>query len=143
MQLHADTVDFRFHSTVFQLVRYCVVGASGVVVNFCGYALLVSETRIEPVVAAVCSFCLACSSNYLWNRSWTFREEQGAFAAQASRFFVTSVGALLLNLGILHLLLTTGVGTYAAQAIAICLVAPMSFVGSKIWAFRVETGQGA
>lgn len=118
-----------------QLVRFCVVGGTGYVVNLAVYALLLDVVGLHYLSAAVGSFLVAVTNNYTWNRLWTFRSQRGGVAYQGARFFVVSTIALLANLAVLHLLVTVGLGEKTAQAIAIVLVTPVNFVGNKLWSF--------
>ena len=118
-----------------QLVKFCVVGATGYVVNLAVYSLLVGLFEIHYIPAAVCSFLVAVTNNYFWNRHWTFRAQRGHVAYQGARFLVVSTLALGANLVVLHLLVTAGLGEIPAQAIAIVLVTPINFVGNKLWSF--------
>jgi len=118
-----------------QLVKFCVVGASGYVVNIAVYTLLLDVAGLHYISAAVGSFIVAVTSNYTWNRLWTFRAERGGVAYQGMRFLIVSTVALLANLAVLHLLVTLGLGEVVAQAIAIVLVTPVNFVGNKLWSF--------
>ena len=119
-----------------QLLKFCVVGGSGYVVNLAVYASLVRLAEMHYLVAAVCSFLVAVTNNYTWNRVWTFRGERGHVAYQGMRFLVVSVFALGANLVCLRALVALGVGKILAQAIAIILVTPLNFVGNKLWSFR-------
>ena len=119
-----------------ELVKFCVVGASGYVVNLIVYTLLLKGAGFHYVPAAIGSFLVAVANNYLWNRTWTFRHQRGHFVLQGMRFFVVSTLALGANLLVLHLLVTAGLGEVVAQAIAIVLVTPLNFVGNKLWSFR-------
>lgn len=119
-----------------QLVKFCVVGASGYVVNLAVFALLVRGAGLHYAVAAVGSFVVAVTNNYLWNRVWTFRSQRGHVMWQGARFLVVSVTALVANLVVLAALVALGVDELVAQAIAIVLVTPVNFVGNKLWSFR-------
>ena len=119
-----------------QLVRFCLVGASGYVVNLAVYALLLEGAGLHYLLAATGSFLVAVTNNYTWNRLWTFRGQRGNVAYQGLRFLVVSTIALGANLLVLHLLVSAaGVGKLLAQAIAIVLVTPWNFVGNKLWSF--------
>jgi putative flippase GtrA len=119
-----------------QLGKFCVVGAVGYGLNLAVYDTLLHE-GLHYLAAATCSFLVAVTSNYTWNRLWTFREHRGHFGVQGMRFFVVSLAALGANLGVLHLLVVTGgLGKLLAQAVAIVLVTPLNFVGNKLWSFR-------
>ena len=118
-----------------QLIRFCLVGASGYAVNLAVYTLLLKGADVHYLVAATGSFLVAVTSNYTWNRLWTFRGQRGHVAYQGLRFLVVSTVALVANLLVLHLLVSSGVGKVLGQAIAIVLVTPWNFVGNKLWSF--------
>ena len=119
-----------------QLIRFCLVGASGYVVNLAVYTLLLKGFDVHYLLAATGSFLVAVTNNYTWNRVWTFRGQRGHVAYQGLRFLVVSTIALAVNLLILHLLVDSlDVGKVLAQAIAIVLVTPWNFVGNKLWSF--------
>jgi putative flippase GtrA len=119
-----------------QLAKFCVVGASGYIVNLAVYAALLNGAGFHYIAAATCSFVVAVTNNYLWNRLWTFRHSRGHFAFQGLRFFVVAVIAYLGNLAILAVLVELGAGKIVSQAIAIVLVTPANFIGNKLWSFR-------
>jgi dolichol-phosphate mannosyltransferase len=123
-----------------QLVKFCVVGASGYVVNLVVYTLLLRGVGLHYVPAAIGSFLVAVTNNYLWNRTWTFRHQRGHLVLQGMRFLVVSTLALCANLLVLHLLVEAGLGEVMAQAIAIILVTPVNFIGNKLWSFRHRSG---
>jgi putative flippase GtrA len=118
-----------------QLVKFCFVGATGYLVNLTVYSFLVLELDVHYLAAAICSFLVAVTNNYTWNRVWTFRAQRGHVAYQGMRFLVVSTLALGANLLVLHLLVQAGASKVLAQAIAIVLVTPVNFVGNKLWSF--------
>ncbi len=118
-----------------QLAKFCAVGAIGYGINLAVYAALIHQ-GLHYLAAATCSFLVAVTSNYTWNRIWTFRAERGHVGAQGVRFLVVSLASLGANLLVLHLLITAGTGKFGGQAIAIVLVTPLNFVGNKLWSFR-------
>ena len=118
-----------------QLVKFCVVGATGYVVNLAVYTLLLKGFDVHYIPAAICSFLVAVTNNYEWNRHWTFREQKGHYGYQGVRFLVVSTFALLANLGFLQLYVDAGLDKILAQAIAIVLVTPVNFIGNKLWSF--------
>jgi putative flippase GtrA len=119
-----------------QLGKFCVVGALGYLINLAVYDALLHE-GLHYLVAATCSFLVAVTSNYTWNRLWTFRAHRGHLGIQGMRFFLVSLAALGANLLVLHLLIAYGgLGRLLGQAIAIVFVTPLNFVGNKLWSFR-------
>jgi putative flippase GtrA len=123
-----------------QLGKFCVVGAIGYLINLAVYDALL-HAGLHYLVAATCSFLVAVTSNYTWNRLWTFRAQRGHLGIQGMRFFLVSLAALGANLAVLHLLVVYGgLDKLPAQAIAIVLVTPLNFVGNKLWSFRRAKG---
>lgn len=118
-----------------QLAKFCVVGAIGYAINLGVYAALL-HVGVHFLLAATCSFLVAVTSNYTWNRLWTFRDRRAGIAAQGVRFLIVSVGSLGANLLVLDGLITLGAGKLTGQAIAIVLVTPLNFIGNKLWSFR-------
>ena len=122
-----------------QLLTFCVIGSTGYVINLAVYAALLAG-GIGFIAAAVCSFLAAVGNNYTLNRIFTFRKQRGAVVGQAARYLSVSLLALLGNLALLATLVHSGLAEVPAQAAAIVLVTPVSFLGNKLWSFRVVAG---
>ena len=120
----------------FQLAKFCVVGATGYVVNLAVFAALVQGADMHYIPAAVCSFLVAVTNNYTWNRVWTFHAQRGHVGWQGLRFLIVAVLAYGANLALLTGFIALGLDEVLSQAIAIVLVTPINFVGNKLWSFR-------
>jgi putative flippase GtrA len=121
-----------------QLFKFCVVGASGYVVNLLVYTALLDGANLHYTLAATGSFLVAVTNNYTWNRVWTFRHQRGHIGYQGLRFLIVSVTVYAANLVLLTALVAGGFGEIVAQAIAVVLVTPLNFLGNKLWSFRRE-----
>ncbi len=119
-----------------ELAKFCTVGATGYVVNLAVFTLLVHGFDVHYLIAATCSFLVAVTNNYTWNRLWTFRHRRGHIAYQGIRFLIVSTIALAANLLFLAILVALGMPKVPAQAVAIALVTPWNFVANKLWSFR-------
>jgi putative flippase GtrA len=119
-----------------QLLKFGLVGGSGYAINLAVFAALVKLTGLHQIPAAVGAFAVAVSSNFYWNRHWTFAAGDGHAGFQALRFFTISLLALGVNLVVLQLLVEgAGMGKLGAQAIAVAVAMPFNFVGNKVWTF--------
>ena len=118
-----------------QLGKFAVVGAVGYAINLAVYAALI-HAGLHYLVAATCSFLVAVTNNYIWNRLWTFRAQRGNVGVQGMRFFVVSLASLGAGLALLELFIALGTSKLGGQAIAIVLVTPLNFIGNKLWSFR-------
>jgi dolichol-phosphate mannosyltransferase len=121
-----------------QLVKFCMVGASGYAVNLLVYTALLDGANLHYAVAATGSFLVAVTNNYTWNRLWTFRHQRGHIGYQGLRFLIVSVTVYAANLVLLTALVAAGLGEIVSQATAVVLVTPLNFVGNKLWSFRRE-----
>jgi putative flippase GtrA len=117
-----------------QFARFCVVGASGYAVNLAVYAALLAA-GMHYLAAAAVAFLVAAGSNYAWNRIWTFRTSEAPILGQGARALVVSALSLGANQLFLYAFVAAGAGHLAAQAVAIVLATPFSFVANKLWAF--------
>ena len=119
-----------------QLFKFGVVGASGYAINLIVFAGLTGGLGVHHIAAAVGAFCVAVSSNFFWNRHWTFGATEGHAGFQAARFFTVSVAGLGVNLAVLAVLVDlAGVPELPAQALAVAVAMPVNFIGNKLWTF--------
>jgi dolichol-phosphate mannosyltransferase len=119
-----------------QLLKFGIVGGSGYLINLVVFAILASSLDVHHTIAAIGAFCVAVTSNFLWNRYWTFGAADTPAGFQAPRFFAVSLAALGLNLAVLEALVAGGMaGELAAQAIAVAVAMPFNFLGNKLWTF--------
>ena len=119
-----------------ELVRFCLVGASGWVVNLAVFTALFDLAGVHYLVAAVGAFTVAWASNFVWNKYWTFQRHRLSALSQAGRYLLVSVAALGLNLVVLYVLVATGASEVPSQAAAIIAVTPVSFLLNRRWSFR-------
>jgi dolichol-phosphate mannosyltransferase len=125
----------------FQFFRFCAVGASGYAVNLAVYAALLAA-GMHYLAAAAVAFLVAAGSNYVWNRTWTFRTSGAPVLGQGARALVVSGLSLGANQLFLYVLVAAGAGHLAAQAVAIVLATPFSFAANKLWAFAESPSLG-
>jgi putative flippase GtrA len=127
-----------------QFVKFAVVGGIGTVVNLAVFSLIVyawgaahgGRPLAVEQVASDLAFFTAVVSNFVLNRVWTFHHD-GPVLGNFTRFFIVSLVGLGLNLlaftAFHHWL---GVEEVVSQLLAIAVVTPCNFIGSKLWAFR-------
>ena len=95
--LHNQTLIERF-------LKFCLVGGSGVVVDF-GITYLAKEfLKLNKYVANSLGFICAATSNYILNRTWTFGSSDPDIAMQYLRFFGFSLIGLAINNLVIYLL---------------------------------------
>jgi putative flippase GtrA len=126
----------RSRESWLQLLKFGIVGGSGYLVNLGVFAFLSGNLGVAHELAAIGAFCVAVTSNFLWNRYWTFGPGEGLAHQQAARFFGVSLASLALNLAVLEAIVaSSSISELAAQAIAVAVAMPFNFVGNKLWTF--------
>jgi putative flippase GtrA len=88
------SIDFSF---VLMLLRFGIVGISGMVVDFGVTFFLKELLKVKKYISNSIGFTFAATSNFILNRLWTFNSTNPDIMMQFSRFFIISAIGLLLN----------------------------------------------
>jgi putative flippase GtrA len=81
-----------------RFLRFAFVGLIGAVVDFGIFNLLTIFTPIPAIWASVISFSLAVTSNFIWNRYWTYPDSRSKpIAGQMTQFLVVSLVGLAIR----------------------------------------------
>jgi dolichol-phosphate mannosyltransferase len=81
-----------------RFLKFCAVGASGVLVNLGCLGLFARAIGVQANLAAAMAIEISIITNFLINEAWTFRDRraEGAFRRRLLRFHLVSlVGAAL------------------------------------------------
>ncbi len=141
---------FAKNSVFVDFLKFSLVGLTGLALNLLVLYSLVEwfpfwnrfgnwAVQKKVLIAAVVAFGLAVSSNYLWNRFWTFKRRKANLSplASYSSFVIVSLGGLAINIFLLKILhYQLGMWYMTAQVISICAASLWNFIGSEIWAFK-------
>jgi putative flippase GtrA len=75
--------------------RFAIVGTFGAVVDFGTFNILTTQLGLEGQVAQGFSFTAAITSNFLWNRFWTYPDSRSkSIASQAAQFAIVNLVGL-------------------------------------------------
>jgi len=78
-----------------RFLKFAVVGAFGAVVDFGSFHLLMSLLNLPPEWAQAGSFTLAITSNFIWNRLWTYPDSRSKpITNQLVTFFLVNLVGL-------------------------------------------------
>jgi putative flippase GtrA len=85
-----------------RFLKFMFVGAMGAIVDFGVLNLLAHVFDVPVTIAGVISFSLAVTSNFIWNRYWTYPESRNfPLLRQYLQFFIINATALLIRVPIL------------------------------------------
>ena len=119
-----------------QFIKFCVVGGTGVVVDFGITFLFKEKLKLNKYIDNSLGFMAAASTNYLLNRWWTFRSHDPEVAQQYVQFVGISAIGLILNNIIIYLLNDKArLNFYLSKLIAIGLVTLWNFFMNYYFTF--------
>ena len=132
-----------------RFLKFAVVGTIGAVIDFGTFNLLYQILHIHPVVSSIFSFTAAITSNYIWNRFWTYPDSrEKAVSRQLVQFALVNVVGLGIRTpifwGLSNLLLfLTKVTSISDKlrlngslAIAVIIVMFWNFFANRFWTFN-------
>ena len=82
---------------IFKFLKFGIVGLSGMVIDFSLTFLLKEKVKIHPYLSSSAGFTIAASSNYLFNRIWTFSSSNPKIIGEYSTFIIISLIGLVIN----------------------------------------------
>ena len=122
---------------ILKFLKFCVVGFSGMLIDFGTTWLLKEKARVNKYIANSTGFVLAATSNYIWNRIWTFHSSNDQIAVEYLSFILISVAGLGINNFVIFLLNDKlKFNFYLSKLIAIGVVTIWNFVMNFIITFR-------
>jgi putative flippase GtrA len=112
-----------------KFIKFCLIGFSGMIIDFGITWLLKEKVRLNKYIANSSGFILAASSNYLWNRWWTFNSGNIHILAEYFSFLLISIAGLALNNFIIFILNDrVKIGFYFSKLIAVGAVTMWNFI---------------
>ncbi len=127
---------FLTEELIKKFVKFGVVGASGVLVDF-GFTFLCKELiKIPKYVSNAIGFTIAASTNYFFNRIWTFHSHNPEIGIEYVRFLLVSLIGLGINTLILWILVSKfKKNFYVSKLFAIAVVTVWNFFINLIFTF--------
>ena len=78
--------------------RFSVVGVIGAVVDFGTFNILANLIGINSLIASIISFSAAVTSNFIWNRHWTYPDSRSKpMSQQIVQFAIVSMVGLAIR----------------------------------------------
>lgn len=119
------------------LLKFGLVGASGVAVDFGITWLLKEKVKMHKYAANSLGFMCAASNNFIWNRLWTFQSNDPDIAQQYLVFILVSLGGLAFNNAALWFFHDKRkMPFYVSKILAVLVAMFWNFFGYKFLAFR-------
>ncbi|MGA4841544.1 GtrA family protein [Streptomyces sp. G45] len=131
----------RLRRLCLELVKFGVVGGSGVAVNFVVFNLLLHGLASGPMTATVLASVVAMGTNYLGFRFFAYRDRDTRTKRQIALFFAFSgIGVAMESLlfyAAYHGAAMNGpLGSNVAKALSILLASAFRFLVYRTWVFQ-------
>jgi len=121
---------------IFKILKFGVVGFSGVVIDFGLTYLGKEKLKIQKFVANAIGFLTAATSNYYFNRIWTFKSNNPEVVIEFTNFFIVSLFGLGINSLVLWILnVKFKMNFYVSKLIAIVVTTFWNFVANYLYTF--------
>ncbi|MDD4489582.1 MAG: GtrA family protein [Paludibacter sp.] len=122
---------------IVKLLKFVLVGFSGMLIDYGITWLLKEKVKLNQYIANSAGFILAASSNYIWNRLWTFTSQSEQITREYFSFILISVVGLAINNLVIFLLNgKLKLNFYLAKLIAIVVVTVWNFSMNFLFTFR-------
>jgi putative flippase GtrA len=122
---------------ISKFLKFCIVGSSGMFIDFGTTWLLKEKVKINKYIANSTGFILAASSNYIFNRIWTFESSSPRIAEQYGLFVIISLAGLGINNLIIYVLHSRlKYNFYLSKFFAIVIVTIWNFLLNLLITFR-------
>ncbi|TRZ70766.1 MAG: GtrA family protein [Bacteroidetes bacterium] len=121
---------------LLKFIKFCLVGFSGVFVDFGTTYFLKEVMKVQKYVANAIGFSLAATTNYFLNRIWTFNSHNPQIVLEFSRFFIIALIGLGINSAIIWLL--NGkfrINFYLSKLVATLIVTLWNFLINAYFTF--------
>ena len=126
-----------FVELIFTFLKFALVGLSGLAIDFALTFLCKELLKVNKYVANSIGFAVAASSNFAFNRVWTFASTDPDVSGQYLKFIAVSLIGLVLNNTILKLLHEQMKWNfYLSKLIAIGFVMTWNFAVNLVFTFK-------
>jgi putative flippase GtrA len=86
-----------------RFLKFAVVGVIGAAIDFGVMNLLTQVASMPLVTAGTISFICAVTSNFIWNRFWTYPDSRSRpITRQLMMFFAVNIAGIAIRIPILH-----------------------------------------
>lgn len=82
---------------IYKFIKFVIVGFSGLFVDFSITYLLKEKLKVHRYISSSTGFIFAASSNYLFNRIWTFESNNPKVITEYGTFLLISLVGLAIN----------------------------------------------
>ena len=122
---------------IFKFLKFGIVGILGMAVDFLITWLCKEKLQFDKYISNSIGFIIAASSNYFFNRVWTFQSTNNQIVKEYSSFLLISIFGLGLNNLIIYVVHEKmKFNFYLAKVIATGIVVLWNFFANYFFTFN-------
>ncbi|MFJ9457102.1 GtrA family protein [Kitasatospora sp. NPDC101447] len=127
-----------------EVVKFGIVGLSGVVVNFAVFWVCINGLGLASVRSNIAATVIAIATNYLGYRYWLYRDRDAASRKREITLFLVYSGiGMLIETGVLGfsvyvLKLDSHYEQLGAKVIGLAVATVFRFVSYRTWVFKAD-----
>ncbi len=122
---------------LLKLLKYCVVGFSGMIIDFALTFFLKEKLRANKYLANSTGFIAAATSNFFLNKYWTFEDKAENISVEYVSFLAFGLAGLLINNCVIYFLTERYKNNfYLSKFVAIVLVTLWNFLMNYLFTFN-------
>ena len=119
-----------------ELIRYCIIGCSGVAIDYTAFALLTKFLGLHYQVANAISVSLGICNNFFWNAYLNFKIKDRIVLRFCSFYCVGMIG-LGISAGLLYVFVERiGINVLISKLAIIAFVTVVQFLLNKFVTFK-------
>lgn len=123
--------------TKYQVIRFSLIGGIAAAIHMIFCAIFVEKAEFHPILANIFSFFIAFIFSFCGHHYWTYLNNNTSIIPALSKFFIVATTSFILN-NVLFILfhISFGMHYFLALFIVLSLVPTLTFILSKVWAFK-------
>lgn len=135
-----NLIDFIKKVLSVKFIKFAIIGVMNTLIDVAVYTVLAGALHVNVYVSQVAGYTCGGLNSYIFNRSWTFKTEEGFFSRELIKFIVVTLAMLGLSLGILYVFYDMmHLNYFIAKIITTVLVLVVNFVVNNLWVFKKKT----
>jgi len=126
-----------YEELFWKFLKFGIVGFSGLLVDFGITYFFKEKIKMQKYISNAIGFTTAASSNYFFNRIWTFQSNNPRILIEYSNFLLVSIIGLGINSLVLWLLVSRfKQHFYLSKLIAIIITIFWNFTANYLYTFN-------
>lgn len=130
-----------------EIINYLIFGVLTTVVSLATYygltlTILNPDKAVELQIANIISWIAAVTFAYFTNRKWVFENKEKANIKEASKFYLSRVSTLLIDMALMFIFVTKlGVNDKIMKLVVQVVVTILNYIFSKFIVFREKKNE--